>query len=139
MLYAVYKGIISTAQISLNNTNSSTGKRLITEKIAESLTRFRDIETRLDTTSELIQGQYSDLVDLNGAVSEDEASDEDEDDEYAILSNIKIDSGLLKTTNVKSNFNGVGSHNGLSVNGPNADTNDHHLNNKEIWLEYGCI
>ena len=113
-----------------------TGKRLITEKIADSLSRFRDIDTRLD--SDRLHRQ----LDLGAGASDDELTDDDDEDDddetdqhYATLS--KVNSGLLKTTNSKSvNGNGTGSLNG-SVNGVNGD--ERHSSKNEIWLEYGCI
>lgn len=71
---------------------------------------------------------------------EDEEDDvEDCDEQYASLSKIKLNGGLLKTTNVKAISNGVGVHNLSSVNSANGESGSTHLNNKEIWLEYGCI
>ena len=121
-----------------SNVTNSSGKRLITDKIADSLSRFRELDTRLETPVERLQGQI-DQDGLNGILSDDEVTDEDYDDneeseeQYTMLSKIINNDGLLKTKNIKSK----NISNDVSDSGDG--TNNHHLNNKEIWLEYGCI
>ena len=143
-------GLISTAQISTSSvaaatstttttTPTTSGKRLIADKIADSLSRFRDIDTRhsqqQQQQNEQQLGSDDDINTEDDEDDEDELEDDEELEEageqYATLSKIKVNSaassgGLLKTTNLKQL-------------GANSATDATTSSNKEIWLEYGCI
>lgn len=142
-------GLISTAQISTSSaaaatstttttTPTTSGKRLIADKIADSLSRFRDIDTRHSQQQQQNEQQLGSDDDINTEDDEDDEDELEEDEEleeageqYATLSKIKVNSaassgGLLKTTNLKQL-------------GANSATDATTSSNKEIWLEYGCI
>lgn len=142
-------GLISTAQISTSSaaaatstttttTPTTSGKRLIADKIADSLSRFRDIDTRHSQQQQQNEQQLGSDDDINTEDDEDDEDELEEDEEleeageqYATLSKIKVNSaassgGLLKTTNLKQL-------------GSNSATDATTSSNKEIWLEYGCI